>query len=97
MFNSYNFGGYLIYHLWPDYQVFVDGRTDLYDDQFLRTYLQTALALPGWQAQIDQAGIRLILVEPNSPLAIVLQNTSDWKQIFEDKQAVIFQKQASAK
>lgn len=30
LFNSYNWGGYLIFRLWPNYRVFIDGRTDLY-------------------------------------------------------------------
>lgn len=30
MFNEYGYGGYLLYHLYPQYQVFFDGRTDLY-------------------------------------------------------------------
>jgi hypothetical protein len=96
LFNSYNFGGYLIYHLWPDYPVFVDGRTDLYDDEFLRNYLKTALALPDWQTRLDQADIGLILIEPNSPLDAVLQTAPDWDPIFTDEQAVIFQKRAHA-
>jgi hypothetical protein len=94
LFNSYNFGGYLIYQLWPDYPVFVDGRTDLYDDQFLRNYLKTALAHPNWQAQLEQYDIRLILIEKNSPLDAALKATPDWNLIFEDEQAVIFQKHA---
>jgi hypothetical protein len=38
LFNSYNFGGYLIWNL-PAYPVFVDGRTDLFGDELLREYL----------------------------------------------------------
>lgn len=30
MFNEYGYGGYLLYNLYPQYQVFFDGRTDLY-------------------------------------------------------------------
>ncbi|MEM6991926.1 MAG: hypothetical protein AAF721_15565 [Myxococcota bacterium] len=29
MFNEFGYGGYLIFHLWPEYRVFVDGRADL--------------------------------------------------------------------
>ena len=38
IFNEYNWGGNLIWQL-RDYPVFVDGRTDLYDDELLREYL----------------------------------------------------------
>lgn len=30
MFNEYGYGGYLLFHLYPDYKVFFDGRTDVY-------------------------------------------------------------------
>lgn len=30
MFNEYGYGGYLLYHLYPAYKVFFDGRTDVY-------------------------------------------------------------------
>ncbi|MBI5291763.1 MAG: hypothetical protein HY872_07800, partial [Chloroflexi bacterium] len=50
MFNSYNFGGYLTWALYPQTPVYVDGRTDLYDNAFLTDYLNTASAGPGWQA-----------------------------------------------
>ncbi|MGH9566786.1 MAG: hypothetical protein ACRD4I_12425, partial [Candidatus Angelobacter sp.] len=35
LLNHYNWGGYLIWKLYPQYRVFVDGRADLYGDDFL--------------------------------------------------------------
>ena len=92
LFNSYNFGGYLIFKLWPDYPVFVDGRTDLYDDEFLRLYLATNMALGNWQAHLDQYGIQLVVIERNSPLELALRQDSRWEQVFADDQAVIFKR-----
>jgi hypothetical protein len=39
IFNSYNWGAYLIWELYPEYRSFVDGRTDLFDDEILEQYL----------------------------------------------------------
>ena len=39
--NDYTFGGYLIWRLYPAYQVYVDGRADLYGDDFLVNYVAT--------------------------------------------------------
>ena len=58
IFNSYNWGGYLIFKLWPDYPVYIDGRTDLYDDQFIRRYLDAALANEGWEQILVEDGIK---------------------------------------
>ncbi len=39
IFNTYEFGGYLIWNLFPDYKVFIDGRTlTLYTDNFYWKY-----------------------------------------------------------
>lgn len=90
MFNSYNWGGYLIFALWPDYPVFVDGRTDLYDDKFLRQYLSTYVADDGWQASLDEHGIRLVIVETNSILAKFLRADPAWEEAYRDEMAAVF-------
>lgn len=92
LFNSYNIGGYLMYHLWPDYPVYVDGRTDLYDDDFLRAYLQTANGLPGWQRSLEKDGIQLAIVEKNIPLTLALESTPGWEKIYYDDMSAIFSK-----
>jgi len=90
MFNSYNIGGYLMYHLWPDYPVFVDGRTDLYNDDFLRDYLKTVNALPGWPDTLARYGVRLAVLERDTPLAQTLTTDPGWQTLYADEQAAIF-------
>ncbi len=90
MFNSYNWGGYLIWHLWPDYRVFVDGRTDLYGDELLRQYLDVRLARPGFRQVLERYGIRLIVVEADSCLARFLELDPDWALAYEDEVAVVY-------
>ena len=89
LFNSYNWGGYLIWAA-RDYPVYVDGRTDLYDDELLAVYLETAFAQPGWEANLDAAGINTVLVETSSPLARVLGLSAGWTLIYEDDLASLF-------
>jgi len=90
MFNSYNWGGYLIWKLYPDYPVFVDGRTDLYGDRVLNDYLRAALAKPGWDRVLDKYGIGFVVVEQDSPLAHWLERESAWRKTYEDEKAVVF-------
>lgn len=89
MFNSYNWGGYLIFYA-PDEPVFVDGRTDLYGDTFLQTYLQTAVGAEGWRDTLNEYGIRLVFVEARSGLARRLRDEPGWSPVYEDDLAVIF-------
>lgn len=90
IFNSYDFGGYLIWRLYPRYRVWIDGRTDLYGraffDRFLEVYEVTADPRP----VLDGDGIRTVLVEPQSNLARFLRTQGNWKLVYEDPTAVIF-------
>lgn len=90
LFNSYNWGGYLLWHL-PQYPVFVDGRTDLYDDEILETWLQTVRAEGDWRGVLDRWGINLVLVEPQMPLVRALESNG-WELVHEDEVAVVYRR-----
>jgi hypothetical protein len=89
MFNSYNWGGYLILNA-PQEPVFVDGRTDLYGNEFLQTYFQTAVGGDGWRETLDDYDIQTVLVEAPSGLARWLRDEPGWNLRYEDDLAVIF-------
>ena len=88
MFNSYNWGGYLIYHL-PDYPVFIDGRSDLYG-KLLNEYHRISSAYPGWQAKLNQWQIGFVLIETDGALAQALRADPGWRIDYQDAQASIF-------
>lgn len=95
MFNSYNWGGYLLFAR-PAAPVFVDGRTDLYGDAFLTDdYLKTATGGNDWRETLDSYGIRLVVVEAGSGLARALRDESGWSLDYEDEQAVVFTREAA--
>lgn len=90
MFNSYNWGGYLTWALYPDVPVFVDGRTDLYADAFLREYLTAAFARQGWRELLDRYRIGFVLIETDSSLAEALAEEPGWVRRYADSQASVF-------
>ncbi|MCP4539559.1 MAG: hypothetical protein GY832_20685 [Chloroflexi bacterium] len=90
MFNSYNWGGYLIWHLWPDYLVFVDGRTDLYGDELLNQYLQVRFAQPGFLDVFDEYGVNFVLTEAGGFTDNFLTFVDDWELAYTDDVAVIY-------
>ncbi|MEX0788601.1 MAG: hypothetical protein WD040_07365, partial [Anaerolineales bacterium] len=69
LFNTYNWGGYVVWRLYPHYLSFVDGRTDLFGDEILQEYLQAWRADPGWPEILARWGIRVAFQEPNAPHA----------------------------
>jgi hypothetical protein len=95
MFNTYNWGGYLMFAA-PQYPVFVDGRTDLYNDSLLTQWLQTMQG-DGWQATFEQWHINLAVIERDSTLAKLLRQEPAWKEVYQDIQASIFQRQQAGR
>lgn len=90
MFNSYNFGGYLVWAL-PEYPVFIDGRADLYGDEIINEWLRTYSGADGWQDRLDDWDVGFVLVEPNAPLAKLLAYEG-WELVYTDEVAVVYQR-----
>ena len=92
IFNSYGWGGYLIWRLYPDRFVFIDGRADVYGDQFLNNYINIYRGHAGWQEKLDAYKITQVLVEPASNLADALLQSPAWQVSYQDKTAILFEK-----
>ncbi len=92
LFNSYNWGGYIIWRLYPEVRVFIDGRADVYGDAFILNYLSIYNAKPGWENKLNMQDIQTILVESDAPLADVLRQSPAWHVAYADNQSIIFMK-----
>jgi hypothetical protein len=88
LFNSYNWGAYLLWAL-PEYPVFVDGRTDLYNDEVIGEWLRVARAEEGWQEVLDKWDVNLVLVEPTTPLVYRLE-VNGWEELYANEVAVVY-------
>jgi hypothetical protein len=92
--NHYNWGGYFIWKLYPEYQVFIDGRADVYGDGFMNEFAATYyLRGPAWQSPINRWNIRTVVLPSDCPLVIALQSRPGWKTVFSDRQAVVLTRQ----
>lgn len=89
MFNHYDWGGYLIWRLYPSTRVFIDGRADLYGRQLLDQFANTYQFKGDWQQTLEQWRITTVLVPADSALATGLRNSSGWTVTYEDSQAVV--------
>ena len=90
MFNSYNWGGYLLWRLYPQYPVYVDGRTDVYDDSFLRNYLSITSIAPDYDRRLNQSGAQFVVIESSTLLDQFLARNGAWHEAYRDAQAVIY-------
>jgi len=73
IFNHYDWGGYLIWRLYPSERVFIDGRADLYGGQLLDQFAATYQLKGDWRQTLNQWGIRTVLVPADSALATGLR------------------------
>ena len=89
MFNSYNWGGYLLWRLWPQYPVYADGRTDVYDNSFLREYLSIVTGQEDASQIFDERGIGFVVIEPESPLVRQLVQSGKWVEAYRDEKAAV--------
>jgi hypothetical protein len=97
IFNDYDWGGFLIWKLYPTTRVFIDGRADLYAESpkeanpqsLLEQFAKTYQFKNGWQEALDHWNVKTVLVPPDSAIAVGLRSATGWKVIYEDSQAVI--------
>jgi hypothetical protein len=90
MLNSYNWGGYFIWKLYPQYPVFIDGRADVYGDLFMDD-LASTFYVQGkhWREPLETWGIRTVVLPPDAPLVVALRQLPSWEVTYTDRQAVI--------
>jgi hypothetical protein len=89
IFNHYDWGGYLIWKLYPNTRVFIDGRADVYGEHLLHDFADASQLKDDWQSLLEQWNIQRILVPGNSALATGLRQAPGWKVAYEDSQAII--------
>ena len=90
IYNRYGWGGYLIYHLYPEYRVYIDGRADVYGDAFFAEAMRVYDGLGNWREPLDRYGVRTVIIDPNVAMSTLLRNDREWSKVYEDDQAVIF-------
>lgn len=87
VFNSEGFGGYLIFRGIP---TFIDGRVELYGNDFLTRYLEAEAGDAGsLPALIDRYGITWTLLTPRQGAVRVLDALPGWHRVYSDNLAVI--------
>lgn len=95
IYNRYGWGGYLIRRLHPQYQVYIDGRADVYGDSFMVETIRTYDGHTNWRKPLDERGVRTVIIAPAAPLASLLREDEAWSKVYEDRQAVIFTRPAN--
>jgi hypothetical protein len=90
VFNSQSFGGYLIFRGVP---TFIDGRIELYGNDFLRRYVAAASGSePVLGALLRQYRVGWTLLLPGEPAVGLLDRMPGWRRVYAGADAVIHQR-----
>lgn len=98
MFNEYGFGGYLIWRLYPDKKVFIDGRALGPDVNKEYNIIASASegAQPSWKDFMERYNVSYIIMPPLLPQGSIyplveeLLDNRDWVLIYRDHLSLIF-------
>jgi hypothetical protein len=90
MFNAFDWGGYLLFHLWPSQQVFIESQTDT-SGELTRQYESVIAREQGWEAIISGYAIDWAILPPDWAITEHLKREG-WTVAYEDGTAVILVK-----
>jgi hypothetical protein len=89
-------GGYLIFRFYPVARVVADDRHDLYGDGFFKSYLKMWRVEKGWNGFLEAHPVRLLVLPLDAALTNLLIGDSEWKEVYRDDTAVVFENQSRA-
>ena len=96
IFNDYNYGSYLMYRGIP---AFIDSRADVYDPKFnglkddiFQDYIKTSGLNKYYEDTFEHYGITHVISYANSKLALYLSHDYDYKELYKDKNFVIYER-----
>lgn len=97
LFNTMREGGYLVWWSGGRVKVFVDGRTDVYGDEFLREF--SSINAGNWAAITDRWAINTAMV-PNQGyegvVSMLCAPGSGWAPVHVDHRCIVFVREGAA-
>jgi hypothetical protein len=100
IYHPYEWGGYLIWRLYPRYRVFIDGRAI----GPISEYASVLEARPGWQGILKRKGVNTVLYWPLlpykgtvPPIVFALLRDDGWSPVYWDLQSIVFIRSGLAK
>jgi tetratricopeptide (TPR) repeat protein len=99
LFNTYDYGNYLLYARYPQNHVFIDGRVDVYGAEGLRLYNTVRNAAAGWQKILEGHSIEICVLATQKKstelrLLATLHHSPDWALVYWDDISAVYVKRS---
>jgi hypothetical protein len=94
MFNSYEWGDYLVWAGPVDVEVFVTSHVHVIPPTVWRDYRAISRDSGRWQEGLNRYAVRTALIDlgQHSRLAKAMSASIEWREIYRDRQAVVFER-----
>lgn len=97
IFNSFDISGYLVWRMYPSYQMFIDGRIGLHAKKFVDDFMRSTVDFEKWQQLSRKYGFNAVLLDYSSidvyyHLIRSLYKSDEWRLVYFGDNAVIFVK-----
>ena len=93
VFNTYEFGGYLLWRRWPANQVFIDGQYDgiLFDEALLEEYIQTFQSPAVLDRIVERDHVDILVLDARPGWMLPYIGTHpDWARVYWDRVAEVY-------
>jgi hypothetical protein len=96
VFGVMGFSSWMIYKLWPEKEVYIDGRLDVFPPEFLEDYGTMMTTGEGWDEAVARYDIQMALVDYPDPAARGrglhgrLREDPDWVCVFFSDNALVY-------
>ncbi|MDP3789172.1 MAG: hypothetical protein Q8R48_02095, partial [Candidatus Omnitrophota bacterium] len=96
IFNDMQLGGPIIWFLYPDYRVFIDGRFEAYEKRFwIDDYYHILTTKKGWEDKLNKYNVTICFLsyssgEQEDYIGKALQNSRSWRMVAFDDYTALF-------
>ncbi|HET9909125.1 MAG TPA: hypothetical protein VFQ23_20925 [Anaerolineales bacterium] len=87
VFNAFDWGGYILFHLWPEKKVFIESQTDV-RGELTREYEKVITLQYDWQGIFQRYDVSWVIIPPQWDLATELQRIG-WEIAYQDPTTII--------
>lgn len=93
MYNDFGWGGFLIYRLYPQQRVFIDGRVDVYRGAVFEDFMNVQNVSVGWREALTKYDVDTVLIQRGTALDYALSREAGWGVGYQDNISIVYRRQ----